>query len=63
MGMYDPGQLRDLFLKGLQPSVWAQAELPDRMCTTLDELLALSHKIGDELRSVKVTIGNADRLA
>jgi len=30
MGMYDSGQLRYLFLKGLHPSVQAQAELTDR---------------------------------
>jgi len=61
MGMYDPGQLRYLFLKGLHPSVQAQAELADRTCTTFDELVALSQKIGDGLRAVKVTIGKADR--
>jgi len=61
MGMYDPGQLRYLFLKGLHPSVLAQAELADRTCTTFDELVALSQKIGDGLRAVKVTIGKADR--
>jgi len=61
MGMYDPGQLRYLFLKGLHPSVQAQAELADRKCTTFDELVALSQKIGDGLRAVKVTIGKADR--
>jgi len=61
MGMYDPGQLRYLFLKGLHPSVQAQVELADRTCTTFDELLALSQKIGDGLRAVKVTIGKADR--
>jgi len=61
MGMYDPGQLRYLFLKGLHPSVQAQAELANRTCTTFDELLALLHKIRDGLRAVKVTIGTADR--
>jgi len=61
MGMYDPGQLRYLFLKGLHPSVQAQAELADRTCTTLDELVALSQKIGDGRRAAKVTIGKADR--
>jgi len=30
MGMYDPRQLRYLFLKGLHPSVQAQAKLADR---------------------------------
>jgi len=63
MGMYDPGQLRYLFLKGLHPSVRAQAELADRTCATFNELVALSQKIGDGLRSVKVTIGKADRYA
>jgi len=48
-------------LKRLHPSVQAQAELADRTCTTFDELVALSQKIGDGLRSVKVTIGKADR--
>jgi len=62
-GMYDPGQLRYLFLKGLHPSVRAQAELADRTCATFDELVALSQKICDGLRSVKVTIGKADRYA
>jgi len=61
MGMYDPGQLRYLFLKGLHPSVQAQAELADRTCTTFDELVALSQKIGDGLRAVKVTVVKADR--
>jgi len=61
MGMYDPWQLRYLFLNGLHPSVQARAELADRTCTTFDELVALSQKIGDGLRSVKVTIGKADR--
>jgi len=60
-GMCDPGKLRYLFLKGLHPSVQAQAELSDRTCTTFDELVALSQKIGDGLRSVKVTIGKAKR--
>jgi len=40
--MHDPGQLRYLVLKGLHPSVQAQAELADRKCTTFDELVALS---------------------
>jgi len=57
MGMYDPGQLRDLFLKGLHPSVQAQAELAERTCTTFYELLARSQKIGDGLPAVKATIG------
>jgi len=61
MGMHDPGQLLYLFLKGLHPSVQAQAQLADRTCTTFDELVPLSHKIGDGLRAVKVTVGNADR--
>jgi len=61
MGMYDPGQLRYFVLKMLHHSVQAQAELADRTCTTFDELVALSQKIGDGLRSVKVTIGKADR--
>jgi len=61
MGMYDPGQLRYLFLTGLHPSVQAQAEMADRTCTTFEELVALSQKIGDGLRSVKVTTGKADR--
>jgi len=63
MGMYEPGQLRYLFLKGLHPSVRAQAELADRTRATFDDLVALSQKIGDGLRSVKVTIGKADRYA
>ena len=46
---------------GSTPSVQAQAELADRTCTTFDELVALSQKIGDGLRAVKVTIGKADR--
>jgi len=61
MGMYDPGQLRYLLLKGLHPSVQAQAELADRTRTTFDELVALSQKIGDGLRAVKGTVGKADR--
>jgi len=63
MGMYEPGQLRYLFLKGLHPSVRAQAELADRTRATFDDLVGLSQKIGDGLRSVKVTIGKADRYA
>jgi len=59
MGMYGPGQLRYIFLKGLHPSVQAQSELAGRTCTTFDELVALSQKIGDGLRAVKVTIGKA----
>ena len=61
MGMYDPEQLRYLFLKGLHPSVQAQAELADRTSTTFDDLVALSQKIGGGLRAVTVTIGKADR--
>jgi len=61
LGMYDPGQLRCPILKGLHPSVQAQAELADRTCTTFDELVALSQKIGDGLRAVTLTIGKADR--
>jgi len=41
MGMYDPGQLRYLFLKGLHTSVQAHVELSDRTCATFDELVAL----------------------
>jgi len=63
MGMYDPGRLWYLFLKGLHPSVRAEDELADRTCATFDELVALSQKICDGLRSVKVTIGKADRFA
>jgi len=51
MEMYDPGQPRYLFLKELHSSVQAQAELSDRTCTTFDELVALSQKIGDGLRA------------
>jgi len=61
MGMYDPGLLRYLFLTGLHPSGQAQAKLADRTCTTFEELVALSQRLGDGLRSVKVTIGKADR--
>jgi len=61
MGIYDLGQLRYLSLKGPYPSVQAQAELADRTCTTFEELVALSQKIGDGLRAVKVTINKADR--
>jgi len=63
MGLYDPGQLRYLFLQGLHPPARAQTELADRTCATFDELVALSQKIGDGPRSVKVTIGKADRYA
>jgi len=63
IGPYDPGQLRYLFLKGLHASVQAQAELVERTCTTFDEFVALSQKIGDGLRAVKVTIGKADPYA
>jgi len=35
--------------------------LADRSCTTFNELVALSQKLGDGLRAVKVTIGKADR--
>jgi len=52
-----------MLLKGLHPSVRAQAELADRTCATFDELVALSQKIGNGLRSVKVTLGKADRYA
>ena len=44
IGMYDPWQLRYLFLKGLNPSVQAHAELADSTCTTFDELVALSDR-------------------
>jgi len=44
IGMYDPWHLRYLFLKGLNPSVQAHAELADRTCTTFDELVAHSDR-------------------
>jgi len=63
MGMYDPDQLRYLYLHGLHPSVQAAAEVKDRSCSSTDELVALAQNLGDGLRAARPSPGSAERYA